>query len=77
MPNATDSQIEILCTITTRDEAGVHFTQKFEADDLSALESAGLIAIDRPIHKATGIAYGCDEWSVEVTQDGLDLVEAN
>ena len=55
----------------------MHFTQKFDADDLIDLETAGLIEVSRPIHQPSGIMYDRDQWTVEVTQEGLDLVEAN
>lgn len=77
MASVTDLQIEILCVITTRDAAGVHFTSKFNDDDLAALETAGLIEISRPVHQPSGVAFGCDQWTVEVTAEGLALVEAN
>ena len=75
--NVTESQIEILCVLTTRDEAGKHFTEKYNSDDLKALELAGFIEVMRPVHESTGIAYGCDQWTVEITPEGLALVEAN
>ena len=51
-------------TLTTRDEAGRHFTEWSE--HYEELESAGLIAIHRPIHAATGMSYGCDCWTLEI-----------
>ena len=56
----------------TRNEAGQHFTQFMRYWDY--LEYVGLIAIDRPIHEATGIPYSQEYWSLEVTQLGLDSI---
>ena len=47
-----------------------------EGDTIS-LEAAGLITVSRPIHEATGIPYGEEHYSVEVTAEGVELVEAN
>lgn len=71
----SEDAIRELCTLTTRNEAGRHFTEW--ASHYGELEAAGLIAIGRPVHSATGISYGQEHWSVEVTQDGIDLVDAN
>ena len=49
----------------------------YSTSDLEELEAAYLIAIHRPIHDATGISYSQEYWSVEVTNDGVALVEAN
>lgn len=73
----TDDQIRILCVITNHDEAGRHFTDKFDADDLIELETRGLIEVNRPIHEPTGIMFDRDQWSVEVTEDGEFVVNAN
>ena len=67
-----DDMIRELCTITTRDHSGRHFTQF--ADYADELEAAGLITINRPIHQ-TGIPYGCEHWSLEVTEAGQELVD--
>ena len=69
-------KVRILAKITTRDEAGRHFTSLFRSSDLAELESDGLITIDRPKHH-TGIPYSEEYYTVEVTPDGVDLVEAN
>ena len=71
----TDDLIQILARLTTRDEAGRHFTDTVSHDALAALEADGLIEINRPIHSATGLAYDEQYWSVEVTPAGVDLVE--
>ncbi len=73
----TENKVRILSTLTTRDEAGRHFTSRVNFADLAALESEGLITINRPIHEATGIPYGEEYYSVEVTTEGVELVEAN
>lgn len=71
----TDDMIRELCTITTRDEAGRHFTETSEY--WNDLEDAGLIEISRPVHAATGISYSQEEWSLEVTPRGQALVDAS
>ena len=73
----TEQKVQILAVITTTSEAGKHFTEVFDYDDLSALEEEGLIEIDRPIHVATGFSYSQEYWSVSVTPDGVDMVEAH
>lgn len=73
----TSEQVRILANITTKDEAGRHFAEIYSATDIAELESDGLIIINRPTHEATGISYGQEYWSVEVTADGSALVEAN
>ena len=57
---------------TTRNEAGIHFTDWM--DHFEYLESVGLIWIDRPIHEATGIAYAQEYWTLEVTPLGQKTV---
>ncbi len=71
----TEQQVAILAVITTKDEAGKHFTELYDADALAELEQAGLLAIHRPVHEATGIAYSQEYYSVEVTEEGIALVE--
>jgi hypothetical protein len=56
----------------TRNDSGQHFTDFMKYWDY--LEYVGLIAIDRPIYKRTGIPYSCQYWSLEVTQLGLDSI---
>lgn len=72
----TQEQVEILAVLTTRNEAGKHFMEVFDPDRLRKLEEEGLIAIHRPTHEATGLPYSAEYWSVEVTPDGQDLVDA-
>ncbi|MHB8180081.1 MAG: hypothetical protein ACYDDR_04560 [Acidithiobacillus ferrivorans] len=71
-----EQQEQILSQITTRDESGKHFTEIYNAGDLAELEADGLITIDRPEHEATGIPYAQEYWSVEVTDAGIEIVEA-
>lgn len=68
--------VNILSTMTNRDEAGRHFTERYADRILDDLESRGLIEIDRPVHEPTGIPYSEDHWHLTVTQGGIELVEA-
>ena len=72
----TKTKVRILSTLTTRDSAGTHFTSRVSSDDLAALEADELITINRPIHAATGIRYSEEYHSVELTEEGVALVEA-
>lgn len=72
-----EDKVRYLSRMTDRDEAGRHFTQRYSDATLTALEAEGLIAIDRPVHQPTGISYSEEHWTVEVTEDGVALVEAN
>lgn len=69
--------IRKLGCITTRDEAGTHFTQKCDRDWLDKMEAAGLLEITKPVHEATGIQYSEEHWSVVVTEKGIELGEAH
>lgn len=69
-------QAAIVAEITTTDEAGKHFTERYAQDDLAELEEAGLIEFERPIHAATSLPYAQEYWSVMVTDDGRALVDA-
>jgi len=71
----TEQKVQILAVITTRDEAGKHFTEVYDGDDLAELEEEGLIIVTRPVHEATGIAYSQEYWRVQITGNGVDLVE--
>lgn len=64
----------ILEQLTTRDEAGVHFTEYMDHDTLVWLEDSGLIEITRPTHASTGIAYAQEYWTVSVTDAGKDFI---
>jgi len=72
---ATKAMIRELCTLSTRNEAGRHFTET--SSHWESLEESGLIVIHRPVHETTGIAYGQQDWILEVTDEGLEIVEAN
>ena len=65
----------VLGQLTTRDEAGTHFTEYTSADNLQWLEDSGLIEITRPVHESSGIAYEQKYWSVNVTDDGIAFIE--
>ena len=69
-----DEAIRELCILTTKDEAGRHFTAW--SGHWQALEEAGLIAVHRPVHQ-TGILYSQEYWTLEVTDLGQELVDAN
>lgn len=73
----TSEKVKILSMLATRNEAGKHFSEIYAAADLAALENDGLITIHRPVHEATGITYSPEYSSVEVTSEGVELVEAN
>lgn len=72
---ATKAMVRELCTICTRNEAGQHFTET--SKHWEALEKAGLIAIHRPVHTITGIAYSLDAWILEATEAGQAVVDAS
>lgn len=72
--NLSDEAIRELCTITTRDNAGQHFTQF--SSHWEELEAAGLVKVTRPVH-STGIAYSQEHWTIEVTPEGVDVVDTN
>lgn len=67
----TSEKVRILSDLSTRDEAGRHFTNRFNSDDIASLEAEGLIEVSRPIHEPTGIPYGEEYYSVSITEDGL------
>jgi hypothetical protein len=72
----TQEQVASLSTMTGRDEAGRHFTARYPDDVLSELEAEGLILISRPVHPRTGLTYSEENWTVEVTEKGVDLVRS-
>jgi hypothetical protein len=73
MTNRT-AMIAELATLTTRNEAGRHFTEF--SGYWSELEAEGLIEINRPVHDATGIAYSQEHWTLAPTDEGIAEVEA-
>lgn len=71
----TQKDARLLGKLTTRDEAGTHFTQLYPDEFLDRMEKAGYIEIIKPVHDC-GIAYGQDEWGVRVTEAGIEAGEA-
>ena len=69
-----DEVIRELGIVTTRNEAGQHFTEW--ANHWEELEQAGLIEVRRPFHEATGVPYSQEYWSLEVTEEGQSLVDS-
>lgn len=69
--------IRKLGEITTRDEAGTHFTQKHSADWLKRMSDAGLVEITKPVHEGSGVQYSSEYWTVAVTKKGVELGEAH
>ena len=65
--------MESLCTCN---EAGRHFTETTDPGALKDLETLGWIKIDRPIHDATGIPYDAKYWTVTITEEGMDIIDA-
>ena len=52
--------------LTTRDDAGRHYSEWIDADWLAQMEDAGLVRINRPVHEATGIPYSQEYHTLEV-----------
>lgn len=55
--------------LTTRDEAGRHFTEAYPGNWLERMEAAGYITIHRLVHEATGISYSQEYYTVEVSPE--------
>lgn len=72
----TSEQMDILNVITTRDEAGRHFVELYDAEDLDALESQGYIEVNRRGHAVTGMQYDSSYWTVGVTEEGLKVLDS-
>lgn len=71
----SEDAIRDLCNISTRDNAGRHFTEF--SNHWRELEDAGLIMINRPVH-ITGTPYSQEYWTIDdITHAGQDLVDAN
>lgn len=70
-----ENRVFHLSRMTTRDEAGRHFTERYSDDVLQDLEDEELIEIHRPVHGPTGIDYDRQYWTVEVTGEGQSLVD--
>jgi hypothetical protein len=64
-----------LATMTNRDDAGRHFTERYPDALIRELEANGLVAVTRPVHRPTGIPYDESHWTLELTPTGLELVE--
>ncbi len=73
----TIKQVAILSRITTRDEAGTHFSALYDDADLDSLVADGYLHIERPTHGATGIPYSVEFATCTVTADGMALIDAN
>ncbi|UHD15718.1 hypothetical protein [Thiocapsa bogorovii] len=71
-----DALVRALVDLCTRDEAGPHFTETTEPDVLDQLERLGWIEIIRPTHP-TGIPCNAEDWTVTVTEAGLDMWDAH
>jgi hypothetical protein len=63
-----------LANLTTRDEAGQHFTEW--SMHFVKLQSAGLINITMPVHSKTGMAYDSKHWTMGITEFGERVVKA-
>jgi hypothetical protein len=72
-----EQKVKILSVITTRNEAGKHFLEIYDYDELKELEKEGLLEIHERIHSATGLKYSEEYNTVQLTQEGIDLVEVN
>jgi hypothetical protein len=71
--NTTTELLATLATISTRDEAGVHFTQACPL--WQELEERGWITVYRPVHDITSLPYGQEEWTCNLTEEGLQALE--
>lgn len=72
MTGYSNELIRELGQITTRNAAGQHFTTWTK--HWEEMEAGELISIHRPVHE-TGIPYDQQYWSLEVTQEGHELVD--
>lgn len=72
----TNEDLRKLGELTTRDEAGVHFTRRYSREWLDRMEEAGMIRIHKPVHPATKLEYSEEYWSAEVTLEGIAEGEA-
>ena len=75
MKELTDNMIRELAVMCTRNETGQHYT--VWSDHYLVLEELGLIKINRPVHESTGTLYDIQYWTVEVTEEGQNVVDAN
>ena len=72
----TEKKVQILSTFQNRDGAGRHFCDLHTQAELMELEADGLIEIDRPVHKSSGISYSDEYHVASVTEAGVNLVES-
>ena len=58
---------DLLGSLTTRDDAGRHFTQleKYTPEFLEKMGRLGLIAIHKPVHTESGVAFSEEYWQIE------------
>lgn len=70
-----NADIASLCTISTKDEAGRHYTERYSRDLLDRLAERGWIIERKPVHEGTGLPYSEEYWWVEVTELGQDTVD--
>lgn len=60
----------------TRNDAGVHFTERMDFEILNYLENQGLIEINRPVHEWSGIPYSQEHWSLLVSDLGNAVLKS-
>jgi hypothetical protein len=65
--------LDMVQTLTERDQRGRHFTETTDPADIAGLEALGLIHVTKPVHPQTGIPYDCSDWGLSVPD--LDTVE--
>ena len=67
--------LTMLGELCTRYENGKHFTEIYPDAWIERMEALGLIEVTRPVHFATGLSYGSEEWTVRASEKGLRLLE--
>lgn len=72
----SNEDLRKLGQLTTRDDAGVHFTRRYSREWLDKMEAAGMIKIHKPVHPATKLQYSEEYWTVEVTPEAVAEGEA-
>ena len=70
----TVGQLTELGHICKTNESGHHFSEF--SNDLALLESLKYIKITRPVHESTDVEYDSQYHIVEITDLGLDVIEA-
>lgn len=76
MASLTAKLVATLACFVNRDDAGRHFTESYPDQTIADLELLGVVAIARPVHQATGIAWDESHWTAEVTPVGIEVVQA-